>query len=64
MIKIVVLLTMFMVLVGSIMIYSGRYIVKVKFKNIKNQNKAVTYIKILGVTIVIISLLIIYVMVR
>lgn len=60
MIKITILLTMFVVLVGSILVYEARNIVKLKFKNVKNQNKVVTYIKIIGVSLVVIGLFIIY----
>lgn len=64
MVKIIILLTMFVVLVGTILVYDARNIVKVKFKNVKNQNKVVTYMKFTGVILIVISLTIIYVITR
>lgn len=62
--KIILLITMAIVLVGTVCIYGSRNIVKYKIKNPKNENKIVLCVKIIGCILVVLGLIGIYIIIK
>ncbi len=62
--KFILLASMVIVLVGTVAIYGSRNIVKHKLKNVKNENKVVLNLKIVGYILVIIGLIMLYIITR